>query len=282
MEEMEKFCHTKKNMFLPIREGIAAAKKEIKKLSNSNEKHGSFLISMEYFFGLKVAKDKEKEEEARRAKRLASLVHKESQTDLEPEGRSTPDPRKRPREPTESPEDPANKKPEEKRPKEEAVWSCIRKEPSSGVEVSLTKKPFRGTRKAFVKMEDARALKLLKAAHIKIGWVSCRVRRKTDVKRCYRCLGFGHMAADCRGPDRSRSCWKCGEEGYTARTCLGEAANRSPSRQNRRRPRHAEAPIDSDPEVMLTRFQGHCLAKKQGSFEISGYCFGYVPHNVRK
>ena len=43
-----------------------------------------------------VAKDKEKEEEARRAKRLASLVHEESQTDLEPEGRSTPDPRKRP------------------------------------------------------------------------------------------------------------------------------------------------------------------------------------------
>ena len=104
MEEMEKFCQTKKNMFLPIREGIAAAKKEIKKLSNSNEKHGRFLISLEYFLGMQVAKDKEKEEKARRAKKLASLVHEESQTDLEPEGRSTPDPRKRPREPTESPE----------------------------------------------------------------------------------------------------------------------------------------------------------------------------------
>ena len=116
MEEMEKFCQTKKNMFLPIREGIAAAK-EIKKLSNSNEKHGSFLISLEYFLGLQVAKDKEKEEVARRVKKLASLVHEVSQTDLEPEGRSTPDSRKRPREPTESPEDPGNKKPEEKRPK---------------------------------------------------------------------------------------------------------------------------------------------------------------------
>ena len=101
----------------------------------------------------------------------------------------------------------------------EVVWSCLREEPSSCVEVSLTKRPFRGIRKAFVKMEEARALKLLEATHIKIGWVSCRVRRKTEIKRCYRCLGFGHMAADCRGPDHSRSFWKCGEEGHTAGTC---------------------------------------------------------------
>ena len=102
---------------------------------------------------------------------------------------------------------------------EEAVWSCLKEEPSSGVEVSLTKKPSRGTKKAFVKMEDARALKLLKAAHIKIGWVSCRVRRKTEVKRCYPCLRFCDIAAYCRGLDLSRSCWKCGEEGHTAGTC---------------------------------------------------------------
>ena len=134
LEEMEEFFHTKKNMFLSIREGIAVAKKEIQKLSASNKKHGSFLIYLEYFLCLQVARE------------------------------------------------------------------------SSDVEVSLTKKPFRGTRKTLVKMEEARALKLLKAAHIKIGWVSCRVRRKTEVKRCYRCLGFGHMAADCRGPDRNRCC----------------------------------------------------------------------------
>ena len=58
--------------------------------------------------------------------------------------------------------------------KAEAIWSCLREEPSSGVEVSLTKRPFRGMRKAFVRTEEARALKLLKATHIKIGWVSER------------------------------------------------------------------------------------------------------------
>ena len=44
--------------------------------------------------------------------------------------------------------------------------------------VSLTKTPYRENRKAYVLLEEVRAIKLLKAAHIKIGWVSCRVRRK--------------------------------------------------------------------------------------------------------
>ena len=94
-----------------------------------------------------------------------------------------------------------------------AVRSCLWEEPSACVKVSLTRKPFRGTRKAFVRLEEASALTLLKATHIKIGWVSCRVRKKTELIQCYRCLGFGHMAAKCRGPDRSRCCWRCGEEG---------------------------------------------------------------------
>ena len=42
------------------------------------------------------------------------------------------------------------------------------------------------------------------------------------------------------------------------------------------------APIDKDPEVILTWFRSHCLARKQGSFEFSGYCFGRVPHSGRK
>ena len=44
---------------------------------------------------------------------------------------------------------------------EKAVWSYLREKPSSGVKVFLTRKPFRGTRKAFIRMEEARALMLL-------------------------------------------------------------------------------------------------------------------------
>ena len=71
-------------------------------------------------------------------------------------------------------------------------------------------------------LEEARPLKLLKGAHIMIGWVSCRVRRKKEVNRCFRCFGFGHIAADCREPDRSRCYWRCGEEGHLAGSCTGK------------------------------------------------------------
>ena len=85
--------------------------------------------------------------------------------------------------------------------------------------VSLTKRPYRRNRKAYVLLEEARALRLLKATYIKIGCVSCRVRRKMEVNRWYRCLGFGHMAANCRGSDWSRSCQRCGEKGHAAGFC---------------------------------------------------------------
>ena len=55
---------------------------------------------------------------------------------------------------------------------EEAVRSCLNEEPTSEVKVSLTKRPFRGIRKAFIRLEEARALMLLKATHIKIGCVT--------------------------------------------------------------------------------------------------------------
>ena len=80
---------------------------------------------------------------------------------------------------------------------EDAVRSLFDEEPELGLRVSLSKTPYRGNRKAYVLLEEARALKLLKGAHIKIGWVSCRVRRKKKVNRCFRCLGFVHIAADC-------------------------------------------------------------------------------------
>ena len=81
---------------------------------------------------------------------------------------------------------------------EDAVGSFFDQGPEMGFRVSLTKTPYRGNKKAYVLLEEARALKLLNVAHIKIGWVSCRVRRKNEVNRYLRCLGFGHIAADCR------------------------------------------------------------------------------------
>ena len=64
------------------------------------------------------------------------------------------------------------------------VRSCLREEPTSELEVTMRRRPIRGTRKVFIKLEEARALKLLKTTHIKIGWICCRVRRKTVASRC--------------------------------------------------------------------------------------------------
>ena len=102
---------------------------------------------------------------------------------------------------------------------EDAVRGCFDQGPELELRVSLSKTPYRGNRKAYVLLEEPRALKLLKGAHIKIGWVSCRVRRKKEVNRCFRFLGFGHIAAECRGPDRSRCCWRWGQEGHLVSSC---------------------------------------------------------------
>ena len=81
-----------------------------------------------------------------------------------------------------------------------AVRSFLQKEALGGMKVHMTKRSFRESRKAYVLLEEVWALKLLKAAHIKIGWVSCRVGRKMEPNNCYRCLGFGHRATCTRNP----------------------------------------------------------------------------------
>lgn len=60
---------------------------------------------------------------------------------------------------------------------------------------------------------------LLKKGRIKIGWMNCRIRQRVTVTRCHRCLGYGHIKANCNGTDRSRACWKCGKDGHKANGC---------------------------------------------------------------
>ena len=79
---------------------------------------------------------------------------------------------------------------------ENAVRSFFDLEPELELRVSLSKTPYRGNWKAYVRLEEARTRKLHKGAHIKIGWVSCRVRRKKEMNRCFRCLDFAHIAAE--------------------------------------------------------------------------------------
>lgn len=72
---------------------------------------------------------------------------------------------------------------------------------------------------AYVEMDATAATKLDRVGHIRIGWVNCRVRLKVRIVRCYRCHGYGHIAAECKANDRRDLCWKCGREGHKAAQC---------------------------------------------------------------
>ncbi|XP_029053824.2 uncharacterized protein LOC114881259 [Osmia bicornis bicornis] len=63
------------------------------------------------------------------------------------------------------------------------------------------------------------ARKLLEKGKLCVGWIRCRLRQRTDVQRCFRCLGFGHRKQECKRPDRSGLCWKCDQQGHKATAC---------------------------------------------------------------
>ena len=113
LEKMENFSRTKKNMHLPIRDGIQEAKKELGALRYDIEDTVCYLDSFEYLMrGLMVQKIKKA-----RPPKSKEVANEGSQTLPQPAARSTPDTRKRVREPTAIPEVSAAKKPAEKRPK---------------------------------------------------------------------------------------------------------------------------------------------------------------------
>ena len=123
---------------------------------------------------------------------------------------------------------------------EEAVREFSQQGPEMELRVALRKKPHRGIRNSYVILEEVRALKPLKAAHIKIGWVSCSVRRKVKTNRCYSCLCFRH----------SGGLSGTGQKQELLGMCRGRA---------HRGDLHKESAL----------FRGHCLARKQGGFEFS-------------
>lgn len=61
--------------------------------------------------------------------------------------------------------------------------------------------------------------KIVKMGTVPIGVFRCRIRQYTEVRRCFRCHGFGHVAAKCKGEDRSKNCMRCNGQDHVAAQC---------------------------------------------------------------
>jgi hypothetical protein len=74
------------------------------------------------------------------------------------------------------------------------------------------------------KVSVAVANKMIEVGKVKVGWSVCRLRRSQQLLRCYKCLGFDHVAKHCRSEfDHSKTCWRCGLEGHKAMYCTNSA-----------------------------------------------------------
>ncbi|CAB0033518.1 unnamed protein product [Trichogramma brassicae] len=88
--------------------------------------------------------------------------------------------------------------------------------------VRSLRKAYAGTQVAVVALPDDLVATALKLGHVRIGWVNCRIRAREEAARCYRCWSPGHVAAGCKGPDRTELCYRCGQKGHQAKDCKGQ------------------------------------------------------------
>lgn len=76
-----------------------------------------------------------------------------------------------------------------------------------------------GTQVATVKLPVDAADRALRIGKVKVGWSVCSLSLSQQPEICYRCQEFGHLARNCKGPDRSKLCRRCGEDGHKAQDC---------------------------------------------------------------
>jgi len=112
---------------------------------------------------------------------------------------------------------------DEEATEEEIVQAILKStELPTSATVLHTRKAGRGTQIVTVSVPTSTA-HTLASTRLRVGYVNCRVRRKIEVKKCFKCQGYGHTRDQCTSTDQSNLCWKCGTDGHKARECTREA-----------------------------------------------------------
>lgn len=93
------------------------------------------------------------------------------------------------------------------------------------VKVILTKAKICSQKLTIVELEQNAASKLLETGGLRIGMMVYRPRKRIVVTRCYKCLMFGHLSRNCKGPDRIECCYKYREKSPRCVACADRGAS---------------------------------------------------------
>lgn len=77
-----------------------------------------------------------------------------------------------------------------------------------------------GTQISTVMLSANDAITVLKRGSVNVGWSRCRINQDVRPTRCFRCLGYGHRATNCKEAGRSDCCLRCGVKGHKAKGCV--------------------------------------------------------------
>ncbi|XP_017478968.1 PREDICTED: uncharacterized protein LOC108368603 [Rhagoletis zephyria] len=93
----------------------------------------------------------------------------------------------------------------------EEVYNAIKSLPGlEGIEssdITGLRPAYAGTQTATISLPAPKAKKLIQLGKVKVGWDNCRIRERVQLKKCFKCLQYGHMSRNCGSSfDRSNQC----------------------------------------------------------------------------
>lgn len=87
------------------------------------------------------------------------------------------------------------------------------------IEITSLRTARSGGKNATIKASGKATEVLATLRHIKIGWISCRIARRSPNQNCTRCWKPGHKHWECKGPDRRLLCFNCAKTGHLRTEC---------------------------------------------------------------